>query len=125
MLSSLLVALALAADNKLINADALRGHVRFLASDALEGRGPASRGDTIAQQYIASQFEAAGLKPSGVAGTWYQPFDIIGIDGHPSDMKFSSAKGGAAVTLKFWDDLIAVAGEHQELSKLDASELVF
>ena len=28
---------------------ALRGHIRFLASDLLEGRGPGSRGDELAQ----------------------------------------------------------------------------
>lgn len=125
MFQSLLVALALAADNKLITAEAIRGHVRFLASDALEGRGPASKGDTLAQQYIASQFEAAGLKPAGTGGSWFQPFDIVGIDGHPSEMKFTGAKGTPPITLKFWDDMIAWAGEHQEVSKLEGSELVF
>src|SRR5262249_29460388 len=45
-------------------------------------------------------------------------------DGHPSEMKFQG-KSGAPITLKFWDDLIAVAGEHHESSRLDNSELVF
>jgi Zn-dependent M28 family amino/carboxypeptidase len=125
MLQSLLIAMALAAENKLITAEAMRGHIRFLASDALEGRGPASRGDTLAQAYIAAQFEGAGLKPGGTGGSWYQPFDIIGIDGHPTELKFTGSKGAAPLTFKFWDDFIAVAGEHQEQSKLDNSELVF
>ncbi len=54
-----LLSLLLAADpsgQSFITASALTGHVRFLASDALEGRGPATKGDTLAQQYIAAQF---------------------------------------------------------------------
>src|SRR5262249_13378413 len=40
---------------------ALRGHVRFLADDALEGRGPGSKGDEIAQKYVAAQLETLGV----------------------------------------------------------------
>ena len=54
---------------KLITSEGLRAHTRFLASDALEGRGPATKGDLLAQQYIATQFEALGLKPVGTASS--------------------------------------------------------
>ena len=37
-----------------ISADVLRAHVRFLASDLLEGRGTPSRGLDIAAEYIAA-----------------------------------------------------------------------
>jgi len=43
-----------------IQAEKLRGHIRFLASDLLEGRGPATRGDRLAQAYIAAQMESLG-----------------------------------------------------------------
>src|SRR5215510_11651992 len=55
-----------------INEQALRGNIRFLASDLLEGRGPGSRGDELAQQYIAAQFESLGLKPILPENGWYQ-----------------------------------------------------
>lgn len=122
---ALLIAAPALAQKHVVTPESIRGHIRFLASDALEGRGPASRGDTLAQQYIASQFEGAGLKPAAPGGSWFQPFDIVGVDGHPAEMKFQGSKGTPPITLKFWDDLIAVAGEHQELSKLEQSELVF
>ena len=48
-----------------ITANSLRGHVSFLASDALEGRDTPSRGLDIAGQYIASQFRRLGLEPAG------------------------------------------------------------
>src|SRR4051812_35621548 len=51
-----------------ISADSLRGHVAFLASDLLEGRGTPSRGLDIAAEYIAAQFRRAGLEPIGDDG---------------------------------------------------------
>jgi Zn-dependent M28 family amino/carboxypeptidase len=119
-----LIATAALGGDKLITAEVLKTHVRFLASDLLEGRGPASRGDQLAQQYIATQFELAGLKPAFANGSWFQPLDIVGIDGHPNELKVT-ARGGASLLFKFWDDMIAVAGEHQSESKLENSELVF
>ena len=47
-------------------------HVQFLADDALEGRDAGTRGYTIAARYVASRFEAFGLKPGGPDGSWYQ-----------------------------------------------------
>jgi len=49
-----------------ITAEKIKGHVYFLASDALEGRYPGSKGFGIAAEYAASQFKASGLQP--VAG---------------------------------------------------------
>lgn len=47
-----------------ISANQLRGHVSFLASDALEGRNTPSRGLDVAAEYIASTFRRLGLKPA-------------------------------------------------------------
>src|ERR1035441_10657124 len=43
---------------KEITPELLRSHIRFLSSDLLEGRGPATRGDQLAEAYIQSQLEA-------------------------------------------------------------------
>src|SRR5450432_456139 len=51
-----------------VTADSLRGHLSFIASDALEGRGTPSRGLDLAAEYIASQFRRAGLEPVGDDG---------------------------------------------------------
>jgi len=40
-------------------------HVKVLASDAFEGRGPATEGEKKTIAYIAAQFKAAGLQPGG------------------------------------------------------------
>jgi hypothetical protein len=48
----------------------------FLASDECEGRGLKTEGINKAADYIAEQFKAAGLKPSGADGSYFQPFSI-------------------------------------------------
>ncbi|MCP3141223.1 M28 family metallopeptidase [Pyxidicoccus xibeiensis] len=103
--------------------EVLRAHVRFLASDLLEGRGPGTRGDALAQAYIASQFEALGLKPAGTDGSFLQPFDLVGITSQPKGMTFRAPLG--TEELKFHEDFIAVSGVQAPEAKLDASELVF
>lgn len=47
-----------------------------LSSDALEGRDTGSPGHARAGQWVAQQFKAAGLKPAGDNGTWFQSFPI-------------------------------------------------
>ncbi len=46
----------------------MKGHLSFIASDALEGRDTPSRGLDIAAEYIAAQFRRAGLEPAGDDG---------------------------------------------------------
>jgi len=49
---------------------ALAAHIRFLASDLLEGRETGTRGYEIAAQYVRTQFDAIGLQTS------FQPVDF-------------------------------------------------
>ena len=51
-----------------ISASSLRGHLMFLASDLLEGRGTPSRGQDLAAAYLAAQYQRAGLEPLGDDG---------------------------------------------------------
>ncbi|MDP3747739.1 MAG: M28 family metallopeptidase [Phenylobacterium sp.] len=53
---------ALAAD---LDPAKISGHIQVLASDAFEGRGPATEGEKKTVAYIAEQFKAVGLKPGG------------------------------------------------------------
>jgi hypothetical protein len=51
-----------------VSAESMKGHLSFLASDALEGRRTPSKGLDIAAEYIAAQFRRAGLEPAGDDG---------------------------------------------------------
>src|SRR5215510_4791557 len=67
----------LAAKTQPIPPEALMKHVRFLASDELAGRGNGTKGLETAADYIAEQFKAAGLRPGGPHGGWFQPLQIV------------------------------------------------
>ncbi len=117
----------------LIRPEVIRAHTRFLASDLLEGRGPATRGDKLAQEYIAAQLEALGLEPAAPDGTYFQPLDIVGVTSHnPQTLVFerSGQDGGnrfapGQVSLRLQDDFIAFSGlELPEVAVKDA-EVVF
>ncbi len=51
-------------------------HIRYLASDELEGRMTGSQGNEKAACYIAGQFKKAGLAPLGDTGTYFQNFSF-------------------------------------------------
>ncbi|HEX3436753.1 MAG TPA: M28 family peptidase [Pseudacidobacterium sp.] len=62
-----------------IDAEKIRAHVRFLANDLLEGRGPGLRGGQLAGEYIATQFALDGLKPAGDNGTYFQKVPLYAV----------------------------------------------
>ncbi len=66
------------ADEPNVSPDAVRAHIEFLASDAMEGRETGARGHEIAANYVASQFRALGLRPATATG-WFQqvPFNAV------------------------------------------------
>ncbi|HWS71149.1 MAG TPA: M28 family metallopeptidase [Thermoanaerobaculia bacterium] len=55
---------------------AIAAHIRFLASDLLEGRETGSRGFELGANYVAAQFAALGLDATGDDGTFFQKIDF-------------------------------------------------
>jgi Zn-dependent M28 family amino/carboxypeptidase len=106
----------------LITESALRAQVRFLSSDLLEGRSPATRGDALTQAYLVSQFESLGLKPAGTDG-YLQPFELLGVLGHPDVLTFSA--NGKTLPVRVPEDAIAASGAAQAETALEAAEVVF
>ncbi len=60
-----------------IRAGNVAAHLQFLSSDALEGRGPASRGGRDAAAYLAAQLARMGIAPAGDAGTFLQHVPLV------------------------------------------------
>ena len=78
-----------------ISANSLKGHLSFIASDLLEGRGTPSRGLDIAAEYIAAQFRRAGLEPA-VDGSYFQVADWVPPQRRPNPNNAAAASTPAA-----------------------------
>jgi peptidase M28-like protein len=62
-----------------VSADALRGHLSFLAADALGGRVNGSPGLDVAAEYVASRMRAAGLEPLGDDGYFQTAPAVVAV----------------------------------------------
>jgi Zn-dependent M28 family amino/carboxypeptidase len=89
-----------------VDTAALDAHLRFLSSDLLEGRAPATRGGRLAAEYIATQFQALGLQPAGEHGSYFQPVALVGMTPHPT---FAWGKADQLDTLSYRDQFVAWA----------------
>src|SRR3954468_22498361 len=72
--------------------EAIKAHVDFLADDLLEGRDAGTRGHEIAARYVATRFEALGLKPGGPNGSWYQRFPLATYSLESAEVTIGGAK---------------------------------
>ena len=109
--------------DKHITEQAIRADVKFLADDLLEGRGPGTRGDKLAMNYIISQFELLGLEPAA-SGNWIQPVPLVGVTTQPPKT-LTFKKGEEQLTFKNWDDYIVTCGQPIERAKIEDAELLF
>ncbi|MGB5247087.1 MAG: M28 family peptidase [Woeseia sp.] len=108
----------------LITADSMRKHIIELSSDAYEGRGPGSRGDRMAREYIVKQLQAIGLEPGAADGGWEQTFSLIGVTAEQPP-SWSFAAGDKSLTLKQWDQFIVGSGVQKDRAEVKEAELVF
>ena len=102
----------------------IRAHVKFLASDLLEGRGTGQRGGDLAAEYIGAQFESYGLKPAGDGGTFFQNVPMVTMK-TKAETTFQlraerSRKAATAVSLKLLDDFTVNNETQTEIADLDA-----
>src|SRR5438477_1338002 len=93
LLLSLFAQLAWAQMND-IAGQRIRAHVKFLASDLLEGRGVGARGGDLATEYIATQFALAGAKPAGDRGTYFQSLTLVGVEPQSSSQLTATSGDG-------------------------------
>ena len=130
-----------------ISEPTLRGHIRFLADDLLEGRGPGSRGDQITQLYLQTQFQSLGLLPAatpegihrainGKQGTeeadldslresiWTQAVPLIGVQTHPPD-SVTFTHHSETLTLQSGENFMSNLGQTSEATSIKDAEVVF
>ena len=103
---------------------ALMSHIRFLSDNLLEGRAPGSRGDVLARTYIAAQMELMGLKPGAPDGSYFQRVPILSMTADPS-VALEIRGNGKALSLKYGEDFVGVAGLQQPVVTISDDEIVF
>src|ERR1051326_1301494 len=103
-----LLAMAALAQVSDISGERIRAHVKFLASDLLEGRAPGSRGGDLATEYLATQFALIGAKPAGDKGTYFQNFTLVGVEPQADSQLSLVPNSGSPVTFKWLDEFVGV-----------------
>jgi hypothetical protein len=95
-------------------------HVKYLASDALEGRGTGQKGGDMAAEYIAAQFKSYGLQPASDAGTYLQSVSMVSMK-TLADTTFTLVpSNGQPVSLRNLDEFVTSNESQTELADIDA-----
>jgi Zn-dependent M28 family amino/carboxypeptidase len=97
----------------------LRGHLAFLSSDLLEGRGTGQRGGDLTVAYLEAQVLALGLKP-GNGSSFRQAVSIAGVKASPDSSSVAIEVGGKAQALAFGKDWVWGPGDAKATHVLDA-----
>ena len=105
MAASGLAGMAFAAPAPAIEGAKLSEHIKVLSSDAFEGRGPATPGETKSVAYITDQFKKAGLKPGGDNGGWTQAVPLRRFE-TPGEIKVGFTEAGKPVPLTELQDIV-------------------
>ncbi|HEV2867338.1 MAG TPA: M28 family metallopeptidase [Allosphingosinicella sp.] len=108
----------------LTDAAGIRAHMAFLADDLLEGREAGTRGDALAQLYIAARFSAARLTPAGDHGGYLQPFRVRGTQLDRDSVRFAVTGARGARTFRNGGD-VALFGDPVETDQRIDAPVVF
>jgi hypothetical protein len=125
LLSATVFAVFLQADARRVDPRVYLQHVRYLASDELEGRGDGTPGLEKAAEYIARSFRESGLEPGGDNSTFFQPFDMItGLSIQPGNLVVLKT-GRNAVTFEIGRDYQLLSPSRDESAPGATYPIVF
>ncbi|HVF26850.1 MAG TPA: M28 family metallopeptidase [Pyrinomonadaceae bacterium] len=105
-----------------VTSDDLLRHIKVLASDEYEGRGPGTRGEELTVNYLTEQFKRLGLKPGNPDGTFVQKVPMAGFTAEP---RASFNVNGKIIDLKSTDDYVAVSRRVEPEIKVENADVVF
>ena len=98
-------------------------HIKVLASDEFEGRGPGTAGEEKTVAYLTAQFQKMGLKAGNPDGTFVQNVPLVGFQARQVTGSFDV--GGRAISLSFPNDFVAVSRRLSEKVSVEKSDVVF
>jgi hypothetical protein len=125
LLIAVLYGVSTAADLRRVDPKAYLEHIKFLASDNLEGRGDGSPGLETAADYIAQKFKDAGLEPAGDNGTYFQRFEMITGLSVEAGNSFTLQAGRSSVSFDLGRDYELVSTSRDQSSPPETLPVVF
>jgi Zn-dependent M28 family amino/carboxypeptidase len=105
-----------------ITAESMLAHIRTLASDAYEGRGPGTPGEDSTVAYLTEQYKSLGLAPGNPDGSYVQNVELIG---YTSTSTAQVTIGGKPVAMRPNLDYIAVSRHDKPTVDVLNSDMVF
>ncbi len=81
-----------------ITADGIMSDVLVLSADSMEGRAPGSIGEQRATDYVASRFQAMGLRPAG--DDYILPVELVGMTRDAERSTLELAGPGGALPIR-------------------------
>lgn len=105
-----------------LSPDRIKAAVAYLASDRLEGRGPGTRGEFLATEYLAAEFKKAGLKPIGERGTYFQPVPLVRVATSPKST-LRAVKGETTLDIPSAEGFSGTSQTQKELEEFDAEAI--
>jgi Zn-dependent M28 family amino/carboxypeptidase len=107
-----------------ISADEITRTVRTMTLDQFEGRAPGTAGEDRTIGYLIGRFEALGLEPGGVDGSWTQPVPLLHTAlGKPETLNFSNK--GKSTALNAGKDIYVSTLQPRDRAVVDNAEMVF
>jgi Zn-dependent M28 family amino/carboxypeptidase len=107
-----------------ISADEITRTVRTMTLDQFEGRAPGTAGEDRTIGYLIGRFEALGLEPGGVDGSWTQPVPLLHTAlGKPETLNFSNK--GKNTALNAGKDIYVSTLQPRDRAVVDNAEMVF
>jgi Zn-dependent M28 family amino/carboxypeptidase len=97
----------------------LKKHIKYLSSDELAGREPATEGDRLTAKYLVDNFKSLGLSP-GNGDSYLQEVELLAIN---SKVTKNLAIGDIEFTPL--DNYVANTRQKEKVRSINDSELVF
>ena len=100
-------------DGEIYDADTLAWWhtTEALSNDGMEGRDTGSAAYQRAAEYVAARFKAAGLKPAGENGSYFQAVPMHEVAVEPAGTSFVVERAGGNLKLDFLQEITVAASE--------------